>query len=634
LSLRRYAVRRERNLQIPMDDGVLLAADMLRPETGIMPALLGFYPYHKEAGNGADLDCASQWFAECGYASLLVDLRGTGCSEGSVERPFDATAEAVDGARVVDWVASQDWCDGNVGVWGISYGAIAALSIAARQPAALKAIAPIMGCPDPYSDWFYPGGCEACQVPALWGTQMVALQLAPPLCPDPDGRFQRLWRERLETQEPYVLPWRRHVDYETCQAAAATEVERITVPTFVIGGWRDVFAEASVRTYERVTAPRKLLMGPWRHELPDEAGDEPYEYVEDLTRWWDRWLRGEEAADIGPPVTLYVQGKGSWKAEQEWPLPSVTEEALFLTTDGGLETEPCAEAGTIAYEGDPTVGACAGYVYADAEALDQSPDDRRSLTWTGAVLSKPLEITGSPEVVIELALDSATDANLVARLCDVAPDGTSTPIATGWLAMSGARTQVRHELTIPIQATAYQLVAGHRLRLALSCADFPRIWPTAENPRILAFTGAGSTSRLRLPVTPASGTPVAAPRPRADLDRRPHRLDSEGSGIAERHSQPAQGITARLHLRERSMAPGLDATEESEQLSIASVEVDRPDQARVTTRARIHRALPDGSEATVDVRSVATLAGTECTGRVELDGKILVDRHWQIDDGC
>ncbi|HET7120846.1 MAG TPA: CocE/NonD family hydrolase [Solirubrobacterales bacterium] len=598
-----------------MHDGTLLAADVLRPETEApVPALLGFYPYHKEAGIAIDLDYANHWFAERGYASLLVDIRGTGCSEGQVSDPFDAGVEAVDGVAAVEWVSAQPWCDGNVGVWGVSYGAITALSIAARRPPALKAIAPVLGCPDPLSDWFYPGGCEACQVAVVWGTQMVALQLAPPLCPDPDGRFKRLWRERLATSEPPLLPWRTRSNHEAYRAASRTEIERITVPTFVIGGWRDVFADASVRTYERITAPRKLLMGPWGHEVPDEAGGEPFEYFEELAGWWDRWLRGAKPPDPDPPVTLYVQGKGYWKREDGWPLPSVTEQTYSLTEAAGLTTEPCIEEGSIAYEGDPTVGS--------------SADDRRSLTWTGPVLAEPLEITGSPDVALHVALERGREANLVARLCDVAPDGTSTLIATGWLKLGGGPSPARQEVTVPIQATSYELVAGHRLRVAVSLADFPHVWPTAENPRIAVHTGGSRPSRVRLPVAPANAMPLVMPSPDPTVDRRPHTLDSASTLTAQRYGSADEELTVRMETKVRSTAPGLDAINVSEESSIASVEIGQPDQARVTTRAQIHRTLPDGSEATVDVCSVATLGRTECTGRVELDGEVLLDRRW------
>lgn len=631
------AFRVERNLQIPMEDGTLLAADGWFPEAEApSPALLGFYPYHKEAGNGAYFEYANRWFAERGFASLIVDLRGTGCSGGSVADPFGVRREGGDGAAAVEWAAAQPWCDGSVAVWGMSYGGITALSIAAERPRALRAIAPVMACADMYHDWFWPGGCEAAQTTTFWGTTMVALQLAPPICEDPDARFLRQWRERLLDRDPFLLPWRRHPEYDSFWVDRTTDLSRIEVPAFLIGGWHDVYREATFRAYELIDAPCRLLIGPWLHELPDQADEEPVEYLEELTRWWNRWLRPQDGgSEDEPPVTLYVQGRGIWRGEADWPPPTAEERTLFLTAEGGLEARCASEATAVSYDADPTVGACAGHIYAGGRPLDQGDDDLRSLAWTTDPVAEPLEIGGSPEVLLRVAPQRPGNVDLVVRLCDVAPNGASTLIATGSARVAGgagpgAADEKARPLAarVPIAASCYRLAPGHRLRISLACADFPRLWPTFENPRIDVLTGGELASRVHLPVNTGDAPPIEPKRPDPSLDRGPRLVDSSSRWTVER-APAAGGLT--VSLTQRSVSRCGTAREEMEQMTSASVATDRPASARIATTVRIQRQLPGGAEAHVRVDSVATPHRTACSGRVTFDGLVVFDRSWWLE---
>ena len=184
-------IRLQKNLLIKMSDGVNLAADLFLPEgEGPFPTLVSYYPYHKDDLIGSMLDFPCRYFAEHGYAHLLVDLRGLGSSEGVAWEAIDPR-ENKDGAEVVEWAASQPWCDGNVGMWGISYGGVTALQSASEQPPHLKAIVPIYASVDVYSDLIYPGGCLNClSAFGTWGSFMTAMNLMPPGYQDPEGRWQ------------------------------------------------------------------------------------------------------------------------------------------------------------------------------------------------------------------------------------------------------------------------------------------------------------------------------------------------------------------------------------------------------------------------------------------------------------
>lgn len=259
------AVRHHRNVLVPLDDGVELAVDVYLPDApGRYPALLSFYPYRKDDFIGGVFEYERSYFAQRGYASVYVDFRGTGSSAGECPVTFDTTREGQDGAQVVEWAAAQKWCDGSVGVWGKSYGGIMSLAVAAQRPPHLKAIVPMFGTSDIY-DLVAPGGAPNCLGRVGWLSLMLALDLAAPGFQDEDGRWVRVWRERLERLERgdlWHLDWQRHGEYDEYWQTKAIQTENIQVPAFIIGGWRDIFPQAMADVYRRVAGPKKLLMGP------------------------------------------------------------------------------------------------------------------------------------------------------------------------------------------------------------------------------------------------------------------------------------------------------------------------------------------------------------------------------------
>jgi uncharacterized protein len=621
----------ERNLLVPLSDGVQLAADLYRPEAGgPWPAILTFIPYHKDGRGGRlDVEAVNRYFAARGYAALTVDFRGLGNSGGVNRQPFDPQ-EAKDGHEVVEWVAARPWCDGNVGMWGVSYGGITALSVAATRPPHLKAIVPIHACSDIYHDFVAPGGCRGgFWNQADWGPRMVAFNLMPPLWQDPGGRWARIWAEHLEANGPWLFAWWEHPDFDDFWAARVIPVERIECPAFLIGGWRDLYAEATVRDFGRITAPRRLLMGPWKHAFPDVALDAPAAGLHELERWWERWLRGKNNGVMGEPaVTLYVQGsEAGWRHEAGWPSPRVAPTPWYLHGDGGLSaTAPAATTSRYAY--DATVGlASLGWdpwttTLDPALPYDQSADDGRSLTFTSAPLAAPLELVGSPVATLDLAA-SATSLRVVAKLGDVAPNGRSTLVALGWLDL-GLPPGERRQVAVPLRATAYRVAADHRLRLSLACADFPRIWPTAASAELSVHHGA---SCVELPVA-AAGPSLPAPmwgplqpeslKGPADLGgtqrwetRRDLGADAVTLDATKEERQQLDGFT-RLHSRHHYRA---------------SVSARRPDTARMqsTTEVRIERPV---GETELTVTTLTTTHQVAVTATITVDGSPFWTRTW------
>ncbi len=484
-----------RDVRIPTDDeDVTLAADLYLPVGAEpVPALVTVLPYRKDGPLGVALAPTMRWFAARGYASLLVDFRGTGSSDGTQRPPFDP-AEADDGVAAVEWAATQPWSSGSVGMWGHSYGAIMALRTAARKPPHLKAILPIMGALDIERDLVHPGGQRGCfTAVASWGLQTLLNQLLPPLEEHATEAQQLRWRRRLHESEPWLLDLFRHGPGHPTWKARAIDAARIEIPTFCIAGWRDWFCDATIRAYECIAGPKKLLVGPWGHSLPDVTPIEPIHYQTLALRWWDHWLNETPNGVMSEPeVLIFEQGpRPAWRALPSWPVPARSRR--LATRGTSLDLQPLDPAGETPIDGrvetilvrhvpDATVGALSGSwglgVDPLGRPLDQHDDDMRSICATSAPLAEDMVIAGRPSTTLLLA-ERTTVERIVARLADVDPDGRSTAITAG----VASRDAAADSCTVTLTPTLYRISAGHRLRVAVSSSDFPSLWPESGNGR-------------------------------------------------------------------------------------------------------------------------------------------------------
>ena len=635
-------MRVERNVLIPLRDGVEVAADLYRPDgDDPVPAVFSYYPYRKDDYIGAFAGSAIEYFAHHGYASLLVDFRGLGSSGGIAWDAMDAR-EADDGYDIVEWLGAQPWCDGGVGIWGISYGGIMSFKTAAKKPGHLKAMVPIMGSLDIYHDWFYPGGCFNAMGASTWAGSMVALQLMPPTLQDTDGRWYDVWLERIEKTEPYLLPWREHPARDEYWQSKTIDPAEIDIPTFLIGGWRDIFPELMVRAYEQIHAPKKLLMGPWLHTLPDLDETATTDYLAMMKRWWDRWLKGHERAlDDEAPVTLYVQNADVWRDEQEWPPARTEQRALALRADRGLGGEAGA-ADSIEYTADPSVGTAAGLwdpmSLGIGAPIEQSADDARSIAFTGEPLPDDVEVTGSPEATLRLALEEGDDANLVVKLSEVSPDGYSTLITTGWLRATHVDSHEEpqplaprdtRDFDVQLWATSYRVPTGHRLRVSVSLSDFPRVWPTATNPRIRLEVGGDSPSSVTIPVVADAPDQVRdLPVPDPSVNPAPLVVDyvpvwSIERDLARNRASVTMGMSWISHL------PTGGGKLELTQSSKASVAVERPDGAEIAEETTVSLEMPSGADVLIETRSWHTARSIAAWGRILVDGRPFFERQWR-----
>ena len=498
----------EHEVRIAMSDGVSLAATLYLPDQteGPQPCLLEALPYRKDDLTSSYAESYVQLRDDHRYAVCRLDLRGTGSSAGDATDEYPE-AEQSDLVEVIAWLAGQPWCDGNVGMWGTSYSGFNSLQIACERPPALKAICAIYASDDRWTDdVHWRGGalrlvdlvdynhymspmCVLPPVPAVWG----------------DG-WRDEWLRRLEVNEPWVLTWLRenrdgpywrHGSVRT--DGDGNGYDRIECPVMIVAGWADGYRNNSFRTVEALRdarVPHRLLAGPWVHADPTTAYPGPrIDLTVEMVAWWDRWLRGRNETPHHDSVDVFLRAstrpeafmdlhEGRW-IRDDWPSSALSQQTRALDGPRSLAVEP--DVGTAAWID------CAGHLPWGL-SVDQREDDARSLVWEWAGASEV--VLGQPRVRLRLSSD-APAASVSVKLCDVFADGTSALITRGSLDLAyrgGVHAPdeptplvpgEEYDVEVVLDACAYELAPGQRLRLSVAGADWPN---TVAPPAPLTVT--------------------------------------------------------------------------------------------------------------------------------------------------
>jgi putative CocE/NonD family hydrolase len=521
----RYGMRVER-CAVPMPDGVRLAVTLYQPdgalETDRFPALLEVLPYRKDDGTVLDDAKRYAYFARRGYVGARVDVRGTGASEGVADDQY-CVQEGQDALALIAWLARQPWSNGRVGMWGLSYGGFNSIQVAMLRPPALKAIVAVGATDDVYTDDIvYWNGALEFESMGRWPPSMIAMNGLPGYPDyDPDSPAARA---RFE-QEPWLLHWlraQRDGPYWR-RMSLRPRYEVIDIPVMLIGGWLDGYPDSIPRMVEHVKAPVRAIIGPWPHAWPDEAVPGPQiDSNYEMLRWWDRWLKGFPSGIVEESsLAIYVQGyyspdlhvrhiPGEWRCEAGWPLERVVEEVWYPQPDETLE-KALPGGFSRRLECRPTMGTSSRYRLPHNPAelyADQRVDDAHSMSFTGTPLERDVEIVGHPRAVLHVS-SSAAVTHWVVRLCDVAPDGSSLLVSKAVLNGTHRRSHADPEpiapgevveLSLDLKVVAWRFSKGHRVRLAISTADFPNIWPAPERAVVTLVVDSQHPSRLLLPV--------------------------------------------------------------------------------------------------------------------------------------
>ncbi len=526
-----HTIREIENCWIQLADGVRLAARIWLPEdaaTHPVPAILEYIPYRKNDFTTPRDAVQHPYIAGHGYASVRVDLRGSGDSDGLLLDEY-LPQEQEDALEVISWIAGQPWCTGAVGMIGISWGGFNGLQVAAHNPPALKGIITLCSTDDRYADdVHYMGGCLLGNDQLPWASSMLVRNGLPP---DPrfvGDRWREMWFERLQRTPPFVEAWMSHQrrDEFWKQGSVCENYDTIRCPVYAVGGWADAYSNAIFRLLAGLPGPRKGLIGPWAHLYPEMGIPGPaIGFLQECLRWWDYWLKGIDTGIMDEPMfRVWMQESiepdasctlwpGRWVAEPSWPSDHIDTASYYLNGNG-LGEAPANET-ALTYQGLQHAGMDAGIWCGHGAPADMPPDQRaedgRSLTFTSQPASAAVEILGFPEIMLAVAVDRP-QALLAVRLCDVSPTGSSTLISRGLLNLTHRESHEhptplepgkRYDVTVRLNGIAHSLAPGHRWRVAISPTYWPWAWPSPEPVTMTLF--AGEHSRLSLP--------LRAPRP-------------------------------------------------------------------------------------------------------------------------
>lgn len=522
-----YDVLEEEHVWIPVSDGIKLSAKIWRPkgsDDAPVPAILEYIPYYKRFGTNDRDAMTNNYLAGHGYACIRLDIRGSGESEGVLTDEY-LESELRDGVEAIEWLAQQKWCDGNVGMMGISWGGFNGLQIAALRPEPLKAIVTIASTDDRYADDIHHMGGTLLADNLSWASVMFSYNTMPPDPAIVGDRWREMWKERLEGSGLWLKTWLHHQrrDEYWQHGSVCEDYSDINIPVFAVSGWTDGYTNSVFRLMENLDVPRKGLVGPWAHAYPHIATPGPaIDFLGELLRWWDKWLKGADNGaeqepmiqawmqESAPPRTSYDHRPGRWVTEKSWPAAPVEDHSYTLAPDGHLEDQKHDDVAIcgIDVQSPVSVGLHGGkwcsYTYGPDLAGDQRLDDGGSLVFETAPLEEPLEILGAPSVELLLSSDKPV-AMVAVRLSDVRPDHQVTRVTYGLLNLTH-RDSAEHpealepgkqyRVRVPLNYIAQQFPAGHRIRLSISTTYWPIAWTPPENTQLRIWTG---ESKLILP---------------------------------------------------------------------------------------------------------------------------------------
>ncbi len=497
----KYAVSVQRGFGILMDDGVLLAADHYAPQrAGQFPTILMRTPYGRNGTLlGAIHNFAAQRFAERGYQVIVQDTRGRFDSEGEFV-PFKD--EARDGRATCDWIARQEWFDGNLGMWGQSYGGYVQWAVAPDAPEYFKAMVPSIAGSQltPYT-----GSAFALEAMLRWianlnqpgnAAQRVIASLIRIFDPSAQDRVVLPAANHLPIGEadawvtgkpvPYYREWLRdenaNQDASYWQAVYfGRQMERVRVPTHFVSGWYDILLWQLLDDYAKLRAAGQtpyLTIGPWKH-LDLECA---FETLRTGLDWFDANLKNRRRHLRAQSVRVFVMGANEWREFDAFP-PPATATRFYLRAQKQLTLEkPDALYAPDHYRYDPAdpTPVLSGAIYsARAGAVDNRVLEARAdvLTYTTLPLADNCDIIG--RVRAELFVRSSLPyADFYARVCDVYPDGRSLNVCDGLVRIQPGIGQVEADGTVRIEidlwATAQRFARGHCIRLQVSSGAHPR----------------------------------------------------------------------------------------------------------------------------------------------------------------
>ncbi|MBY7144381.1 CocE/NonD family hydrolase [Virgibacillus sp. NKC19-3] len=523
-------IKKVEHIRIPMSDGAELAADIWLPEDAKdnpVPAILEYLPYRKNDFTAIRDSIRHPYFAGHGYASIRVDIRGSGDSDGILVDEY-LSQEQDDALEVLDWIAKQPWSTGAVGMIGKSWGGFNGLQVAAKQHSALKTIITLCSSDDRYADDVHYRGGNLLASDMLWWSSTMFAYNARPQDPTVVGEsWRKNWLDRLENTPPFVEEWTRHQrrdDYWK-HGSICEDYSDIQIPVFAVSGWQDGYTNAVFRLLEHLPKESKGLIGPWMHEYPEVATPEPnIGFLQECLRWWDQWLKGKDTGIMDEPKLIswiqdselpqvnYEKRPGKWVGDETWPSKNVRGRKLWLENQQLTDKVPVQES-VISIPSVQEHGFYSGVFCPFGETGDLPADQRlenaKSVVFTSPPLEETVELLGLPVFHAEISSDQE-NAMIAVRLNDKAPTGDSTLISWGMLNLNHLQSHEvpgklekgkKYKIVVSLDAMGQQIPKSHQLEVAVSPTYWPQAWPSPKPVTLTVYPG--KDTYMDLPVREA-----------------------------------------------------------------------------------------------------------------------------------
>jgi putative CocE/NonD family hydrolase len=556
-------VRVEHDVAVPMRDGVVLRADVYRPDRGgPFPVLVFRTPYGKHfsaTSDGVHLKAVAR-----GYAVVMQDVRGRYASDGLFD-PY--RQERKDGYDTIEWAAAQPWSDRRIGTYGLSYPGAVQWLAALEGPPHLVSMAPAMTFSSPRRFFYMSGLFDRSWLP--WIYQYVAPDARRRLGMPDEGDAEETWKTVagqyesflplrdlpwLRKEAPYYFEWLAHPPEDPWWDWAELRGRYAGVAAAVLNlsGWYDdaYGVEGAATNFRGLVQSRSgqplrthLVLGPWVHGAPSPAktksGDldfgpaAGFDYDALVLDFHDHYLRGmDNRFSTEPPVRFFVMGANEWREASAWPPPARSADfylhSMRKGEPGGIgKATPTDASSTSAFGSDPREPVADAYVVPGAHDYRALAARADVLTFDTEPLAEDLTVAGDVTAVIHASCD-CRDFDLWVRLQDVHADGRAFNVMSPGNDVLRASYRDANAGPSPLEPgrvytfklstlmTAIRFAKGHRIRLQISGSFDPHLsrnLQTGESEttssasraaKITIHHEAGAASRLILPV--AAGT--------------------------------------------------------------------------------------------------------------------------------
>ena len=525
---------------LTMQDGVRLAVDYYKPipktSDEKFPIVLEVLPYRKDDSFAMRDYPIYSYFARRGIVGVRVDIRGTGASDGQVTDREYSDQEIADIREIINQLGREAWSNGNIGMQGKSWSANNAIITAMQRPPQLKALLLMHASNDLYANDIHDvdGGLHVDMFSVEIDTENMMPQA--PNYPLDENYF----RNRFDVK-PWVLTYLNHQqdgDFWRKNRSLFTNYASINIPIYAIGGLLDGYRDFVPEMLTHMQVPIKAEMGPWNHAFPHTGLPGPnYEWRQSAVRWWLHWLNGKDTGIMQEPLnTIFMRGYVPPDAKLEmtpgsfWSnkrIPETTSAKFILQKDNRLSSI-AEEVAVLSHKYRPDEGLGMMNWWGEATS-DMKECDKCTLLFESPPMDETKYLLGFPEVQLNVSTDKPL-AYWIVRLEDVAPDGAISLITGGLINASQRISRLAPQpipinqffkIHLPLHYTTWTFEKGHRIRLAISNAQFPMIWPTPHNMTTQLKVGDAHSSVLLLPFSSASALPAPKLLPVEPIEKRP-----------------------------------------------------------------------------------------------------------------